>query len=95
MYPQALVQFIEWIDSNNDSYTLRLQLRTTGAFYGYSARWIIKLLFSFRNPTQAVSGSKPLGKRIVIDPGHGGRLSEPQAVMYREEDESNIRVVAA
>lgn len=67
----------EWIDSNNDSYTLRLQLRTTGAFYGYSARWDNnKLLFSFRNPTQAVSGSKPLlGKRIVIDPGHGGRLS--------------------
>lgn len=64
----------EWIKGSDNTYTLRLHLRNKGAFYGYSVGWDkSRITFSFKNPTAIASGNKPLtGKRIVIDPGHGG-----------------------
>ncbi|MCI9414273.1 MAG: hypothetical protein HFJ79_03710 [Clostridiales bacterium] len=60
----------EWLRDGNDS-TLRLHLKATGGFYGYSVSWDDSgvLHFSFRH----APGSQSLqGKRIVLDPGHGG-----------------------
>ncbi len=64
----------EWIKGSDNTYTLRLHLRNKGIFYGYSVGWDKdKIVFSFKNPTTVASGSQPLaGKKIVIDPGHGG-----------------------
>ena len=69
-----LFKSAEWIKGSGNTYILRLHLRNQGAFYGYSVGWNkTKLMFSFKNPTGMGSSSKPLsGKKIVIDPGHGG-----------------------
>lgn len=69
-----LLSSAEWIGGDNNTYTLRLHLRKAGGFYGYSVKWDnAQLVFTFWHPQPASSGSKPLsGKRIVIDPGHGG-----------------------
>lgn len=71
----TLFKSAEWIKGSGNTCLLRLNLRNTGVFYGYSVKWDNdgNLTFSFKNPTGTASGSKPLtGKRIVIDPGHGG-----------------------
>lgn len=61
----------EWKQNGNQA-LLRLYLKETGGFYGYSVGWDEEgnLRFSFKH----APGSQTLtGKRIVIDPGHGGR----------------------
>ena len=60
----------EWLSDGSQS-VLRLYLKETGGFYGYSVVWEEdgSLRFSFKH----APGSQSLaGKRIVIDPGHGG-----------------------
>ncbi len=81
-----LFKSAEWIKGSNNTYTLRLHLRNKGVFYGYSVGWDKeKLVFSFKNPTVIQSENKPLtGKRIVIDPGHGG--TSPGAVAGKVEE---------
>ena len=58
---------------NDGSYTLRLYLKKTGAFYGYTAEFTSEgdLQFKFLNPVN-VSGRNLSGVRIVVDAGHGG-----------------------
>ena len=66
----------KWIYNNNNTYTLRLTLRKTGAFYGYHVEWQNdQLVFSFKHKTDISNNTaaKPLaGMTIVVDPGHGG-----------------------
>ena len=67
-----------WIKNNNNTYTLRLTLKKTGGFYGYSAVWDENnhLTFRFRHAAVADSSSTPLaGMTIVVDAGHGGEWS--------------------
>ncbi|MDD2363173.1 MAG: family 10 glycosylhydrolase, partial [Oscillospiraceae bacterium] len=74
----TLFKSSKWIKGDGNTYILRLDLHNKGAFYGYSVRWDNdgNLTFSFKNPEGMGSESKPLtGKRIVIDPGHGGTSS--------------------
>ncbi len=58
---------------------LRLHLKQTGQFYGYSVQWEDQTLcLSFKHPHSASNNpaAKPLsGIRIVLDPGHGGNSS--------------------
>ncbi|MCL2488653.1 MAG: N-acetylmuramoyl-L-alanine amidase, partial [Oscillospiraceae bacterium] len=68
----------EWISGSGTDQKLRLYLKQTGVFYGYTAVWDNdgQLTFTFRYPLN-VSGNasaKPLtGVRIMLDPGHGGK----------------------
>lgn len=70
---------VEWI-KNKDDHTLRLYLRKTGMFYGWSAEYNDdgQLEFSFLNPAVITAdNSNPYGYRldeivVVIDVGHGG-----------------------
>ena len=73
----AVFRSAEWINNGNNTMTLRLYLRKTGVFNGYSVYWDgSNITFTFQDPQSLASGSKPLaGKRIVIDPGHGGDSS--------------------
>ncbi len=68
-----LFKSAEWFKGKH-SHTLRLHLRHTGAFYGYSAVWKDDTIeFKFHHNTAMGPSNKPLlGKRIVVDPGHGG-----------------------
>ena len=71
----AVFRSAEWIKGTGNTYTLRLYLRNTGAFSGYSVGWgdNARLTFTFYHPEGVASEDKPLsGKRIVLDPGHGG-----------------------
>ncbi len=69
----------EWIKNEGD-YTLRLHLRKTGMFFGWSAEYNDKgqLVFSFLNPAViTVDNSNLYGYRldgvvVAIDVGHGG-----------------------
>ncbi len=69
----------EWIKNEGD-YTLRLHLRKTGMFFGWSAEYNDKgqLVFSFLNPAVIKSdSSNRYGYRldgivVAIDVGHGG-----------------------
>ena len=69
----------KWIYNNDNTYTLRLTLRKTGAFYGYHVEWKDnQLVFSFKHKTDISknTASKPLaGMTIVVDAGHGGEWS--------------------
>lgn len=70
----------EWRDGGNNTVVLRLTLRQTGQFYGYSVVWDNDgtLQFSFKHPHGIAKNSSatPLkGVRIVVDPGHGGNSS--------------------
>ena len=68
-----------WRKNSNNTYTLRLTLRKTGAFYGYHVEWKDnQLVFSFKHKTDISknTASKPLsGMTIVVDAGHGGEWS--------------------
>jgi N-acetylmuramoyl-L-alanine amidase len=78
MSSNPLFKSAEWIEGSNSKYILRLHLRKAATFYGYSVAWDDNnnITFTFNNPPSIVSGSKPLaGKKIVIDPGHGGSHS--------------------
>ncbi len=71
----------EWIKGDG-FYTLRLHLKKTGGFYGYSAEYndAGQLVFSFLHPAKVstAGGAGSLnGVNIVIDAGHGG--SDPGA----------------
>ena len=73
------------IIKNTADYTLRLYLKKTGAFYGWTADYNSSgdLVFKFLNPKKATPANNKYGGRlegikIVIDPGHGG--SDPGAV---------------
>lgn len=83
-----LFKSAEWIKGGDNTYTLRLHLRNKGVFYGYSVGWDKeKLVFAFKNPTVIQSENKPLtGKRIVIDPGHGGRSPGAEAGGVKEKE---------
>ncbi|MCI8554888.1 MAG: hypothetical protein HFJ80_08095 [Clostridiales bacterium] len=61
----------EWIQEGTEI-ILRLHLRSAGGFYGYSVSWDDSgvLHFSFKHASE---GQSLQGKRIVIDPGHGGK----------------------
>lgn len=68
----------EWIKNSND-YTLRLHLKKTGVFYGWSAEYNNnnQLVFSFLNPAKIKADTNHYGYRldgiiIAVDPGHGG-----------------------
>ncbi|MBQ3561999.1 MAG: N-acetylmuramoyl-L-alanine amidase, partial [Clostridia bacterium] len=70
---------------NTADYTLRLYLKATGAFYGWTADYNSsgELVFKFLNPKKATVADNKYGGRldgikIVVDPGHGG--SDPGAV---------------
>lgn len=81
MTESPLFSKAEWVEGEHNR-TLRLYLRRQGAFYGYSVVWNERgqLEFRFVNPSGAAGGDKPLtGKRIVIDPGHGGN-SKPKEI---------------
>ena len=67
-----------WIKNSNNTCTLRLNLRKTGGFYGYSVNWGAGngLTFRFRHAAPAGSSSAPLsGMTVVVDAGHGGEWS--------------------
>ncbi len=73
------------IIKNTSDYTLRLYLKKTGAFYGWTADYdnAGNLVFKFLNPKTATKANNKYGGRldgitIVVDPGHGG--SDPGAV---------------
>ncbi|MBE6760835.1 MAG: N-acetylmuramoyl-L-alanine amidase [Ruminococcaceae bacterium] len=73
------------IIKNTADYTLRLYLKKTGAFYGWTADYNSDgdLVFKFLNPKKATKADNKYGGRldgikIVVDPGHGG--SDPGAV---------------
>ncbi len=73
------------IIKNTSDYTLRLYLKKTAAFYGWTADYDSSgnLVFKFLNPKKATKANNKYGGRldgitIVIDPGHGG--SDPGAV---------------
>ena len=73
------------IIKNTSSYTLRLYLKKTGAFYGWTASYNKsgELVFEFLNPAKATKANNKYGGRldgitIAVDPGHGG--SDPGAV---------------
>lgn len=69
----------EWIKNEGD-YTLRLHLKKSGKFYGWSAEYNAEgqLVFSFLNPAKItetdtnIYGHRLDGVVIVIDVGHGG-----------------------
>lgn len=69
----------EWIKNQSD-YTLRLYLKKTGMFYGWSAEYndAGQLVFSFLNPAKiSTDSTNSYGYRldgviIAIDVGHGG-----------------------
>ena len=66
----------EWIvDKNNLKTTLRLHLKRTGAFYGYSMKYNAdgSLTISLKNS----GGASLSGYTVMIDAGHGG--SDPGA----------------
>lgn len=70
-----LFKSASWVKNDDNTCSLRLYLKNTGAFYGYSVAWDNsgRLTFAFKHPYKVKSGSKPLsGCRIVVDPGHGG-----------------------
>ncbi len=67
---------------NTSDYTLRLYLKKTGAFYGWTADYDKSgnLVFKFLNPRKAQKASNAYGGRldgitVVVDAGHGGRES--------------------
>jgi N-acetylmuramoyl-L-alanine amidase len=73
------------IIKNTSNYTLRLYLKKTGAFYGWTADYNNSgdLVFKFLNPNKATVANNKFGGRldgltIVVDAGHGG--SDPGAV---------------
>jgi len=73
------------IIKNTADYTLRLYLKKTGAFYGWTADYDSSgnLVFKFLNPKSATVSNNKFGGRldgitIVVDAGHGG--SDPGAV---------------
>ena len=69
----------EWIRNESD-YTLRLHLKKTGKFYGWSAEYNAEgqLVFSFLNPAKItktdtnIYGHRLDGIVVAIDVGHGG-----------------------
>ncbi len=73
------------IIKNTSDYTLRLYLKKTGYFYGWTASYDSSgnLVFEFLNPAKATKANNAYGGRldsitIAIDAGHGG--SDPGAV---------------
>ena len=61
----------------NDGYTLRLHLKSVGAFYGWNAEYNSsgQLEFEFLNAPKITKKNDLSGIKIVIDAGHGGRDS--------------------
>lgn len=58
-----------------DGYTLRLHLKSVGAFYGWNAEYNSngQLEFKFLNAPKITKTNDLSGIKIVIDAGHGGR----------------------
>lgn len=87
----------EWIPKGYET-VLRLHLRKTGKFYGWSAEYDSngQLVFSFLNPTKIVKadnsyGYSLKGVTIAIDVGHGG--SDAGAVNGKvTESELNLKL---
>jgi len=59
----------------SDGYTLRLHLKSVGAFYGWNAEYNSngQLEFKFLNAPEITKKNDLSGIKIVIDAGHGGR----------------------
>ena len=59
----------------SDGYTLRLHLKSVGAFYGWNAEYNSngQLEFKFLNAPKITKKDDLTGIKIVIDAGHGGR----------------------
>ncbi len=81
----------EWIKSGGN-YVLRLHLKETGKFYGWTAQYNEnnQLEFYFLNPAKISSANNAYGYRldgvvIMLDPGHGGK-SDPGAVGSNEQN---------
>ncbi len=75
------------IIKNESDYKLRLYLKKTGGFYGWTADFNTKgqLVFKFLNPAKITKaknkyGYDLTGVRILIDVGHGGK--DPGAVSF-------------
>lgn len=83
------VSYAQWLGVGDDgTSTLRVFLREKGGFYGYRAYYSNdnRLVISFKN--------KPgLNRKIVIDPGHGGR--DCGAVGSNGMYESNVNISIA
>ena len=69
----------EWVRESDGTYTLRLTLRKTGAFYGWGCNYNNdgQLVFDFLHPYSMQSASNAYGVSlkgsvIVLDAGHGG-----------------------
>ncbi len=91
----------EWIKNESD-YTLRLHLKNTGKFYGWSAEYNAQgqLVFSFLNPAKITAdatngyGYRLDGIVIAIDVGHGG--SDVGAVgSHGSYNESQLNLILA
>lgn len=71
----------EWIDGKNGVWTLRLTLKTKGAYYGHQLVWSgDQLSISFLNPANTSKNppeEKLKGVSILIDPGHGSDDDKP------------------
>ena len=91
-----LIQSAEWIQEGDTTWTLRLHLRHSGAFYGFSEVWDNdgNLHLSFLNPADIASNSssKPLeGVYILLDPGHGGPWEKPDEAKLNLAYALNLR----
>lgn len=93
----------EWVKESDGTYTLRLTLRKTGAFYGWGCNYNKdgQLVFDFLHPYSIQSASNAYGASlsgsvIVLDAGHGGNNPGATAafggVQYCE-DEMNFALV--
>lgn len=75
----ALFSSATFKKNSDNTYTLKLNLKKTGAFYGYTMRWDKnRMIFSFKHKTSIAGNTaqKPLtGVKVVVDAGHGGEWS--------------------
>lgn len=86
------------IIKNESDYTLRLHLRKTGGFYGWTSYYNDngQLCFQFLNPPKATAstgayGADLTGIKIFIDVGHGGidggaAITDASGQKWEEED---------
>lgn len=85
----TVVKRAEWVNvGKNGTSTLRVYLKKTGVFYGYTAQYSgDRLLISFNNNPNGVRGAV-----VMLDPGHGGRDCGAIAVNGTYESGINLKI---